>query len=201
MLILFDHGTPRGLARAFSGHTVITAQAKGWDRLNNGALLDAAKNAAVDLLLTTDQRIRYQQNLSGRKIAIVVLAGSTKWSRVRCILKQSFPRYIPRRRAPTPKLKLPLNNLRDYQTEEPQEFSALAEFAYHRPVRPETNLSASYSSGSGCRLRSRSPAAFLSAYFWIQASQFLPAAVSRPVKASAAMSEYAIVTFSLAFLG
>jgi hypothetical protein len=83
MLILFDHGTPRGLARAFSGHTVITAQAKGWDRLNNGALLDAAENAAVDLLLTTDQRIRYQQNLSGRKIAIVVLAGSTKWSRVR----------------------------------------------------------------------------------------------------------------------
>jgi hypothetical protein len=78
MLILFDHGTPRGLVRAFATHTVITAQAKGWDRLNNGALLDAAEDAAVDVLLTTDQRIRYQQNLAGRKIAIVVLAGSTK---------------------------------------------------------------------------------------------------------------------------
>ena len=87
MLILFDHGTPRGLARAFSGHVVITAQSKGWDKLDNGALLKAAEDAAVDLLLTTDQRIRYQQNLAGRKIAIVVLAGSTKWSRVRLHLE------------------------------------------------------------------------------------------------------------------
>jgi hypothetical protein len=83
MLILFDHGAPRGLARAFTGHTVLTAKARGWDRLNNGALLNAAEEAAVDLLLTTDQRIRYQQNLTGRKIAIVVLTGTTKWSRVR----------------------------------------------------------------------------------------------------------------------
>lgn len=83
MLILFDHGAPRGLARALVGHTVITAKARGWDRLNNGALLKAAEAAAIDLLLTTDQRIRYQQNLKGQRIAIVVLAGTTKWSRVR----------------------------------------------------------------------------------------------------------------------
>ena len=83
MLILFDHGTPRGLARALSGHTVITAKARGWDRLSNGALLKAAEEAAFDLLLSTDQGIRYQQNLAGRKIATVVLSGTTKWSRVR----------------------------------------------------------------------------------------------------------------------
>jgi hypothetical protein len=83
MLILFDHGTPRGLARALPGHTVMTAKARGWDRLNNGDLLSVAEEAAFDLLITTDQRIRYQQNLIGRKIAIVVLGGSTKWSRVR----------------------------------------------------------------------------------------------------------------------
>jgi len=47
-------------------HTIITAKARGWDRLNNGDLLKAAEAAAVDLLLTTDQRIRYQQNLTGR---------------------------------------------------------------------------------------------------------------------------------------
>ena len=88
MLILFDHGTPRGLAHALSDHTVITAQARGWDRLDNGALLSAAEEAVVDLLLTTDQRIRYQQNLKGRKIGIVVLAGSTKWSRVRLHLER-----------------------------------------------------------------------------------------------------------------
>lgn len=83
MLILFDHGTPRWLARALPGHTVIAAKARGWDELNNGDLLRVAEEAAFDLLLTTDQRIRYQQNLIGRKIAIVVLGGSTKWSRVR----------------------------------------------------------------------------------------------------------------------
>jgi hypothetical protein len=83
MLILFDHGTPQGLARALPGHTVIAAKARGWDRLNNGELLRVAEEAAFELLLTTDQRIRYQQNLTGRKIAIVVLGGSTRWSRVR----------------------------------------------------------------------------------------------------------------------
>ena len=83
MLVLFDHGAPRGFARALSGHTVITAKARGWDRLKNGELLNAAETAAVDLLLTTGQGIRYQQNLSGRKIAIIVLTGTTKWARVR----------------------------------------------------------------------------------------------------------------------
>jgi len=83
MLILFDHGTPRGLARALPGHTVTEAKARGWDRLNNGDLLKVAEEAAFDLLITTDQRIRYQQNLTGRKIAIIVLSGSSKWSRVR----------------------------------------------------------------------------------------------------------------------
>jgi hypothetical protein len=88
MLILFDHGTPKGLIRALSGHTVITAQARGWDKLNNSALLNAAEEAAVDLLLTTDRRIRYQQNLTGRKIAIVVLTGTTKWSRIKLHLQR-----------------------------------------------------------------------------------------------------------------
>jgi hypothetical protein len=83
MIILFDHGTPKGLADALPGHTIITAQARGWDKLSNGALLNAAEEAVIDLLLTTDRRIRYQQNLAGRRIALVVLTGTTKWSRVR----------------------------------------------------------------------------------------------------------------------
>lgn len=83
MLILFDHATPRGIARGISGHTVITAYEQGWDRLTNGLLLSSAEQANVELLLTPDRGIRYQQNLSGRKIAVVVLTGATKWSRVR----------------------------------------------------------------------------------------------------------------------
>ena len=49
MLILFDHGAPQGVARGLRDHTVITAQARGWDRLTNGALLAAAEEAAVAL--------------------------------------------------------------------------------------------------------------------------------------------------------
>jgi hypothetical protein len=67
---------------ALSAHTVHTAQAKGWDTLSNGALLNAG-DAGFELLLTTDRRIRHQQNLGVRRIAVVVLTGSTKWSRVR----------------------------------------------------------------------------------------------------------------------
>jgi hypothetical protein len=88
MLILFDHGTPKDLIRVLPGHTIITAQSRGWDRPNNGELLNGAERAALDLLLTTDRRIRYQQNLTGRKIAIIVLTGTTKWSRVRLHLER-----------------------------------------------------------------------------------------------------------------
>ena len=83
MRILFDHGTPRGLAQELVAHSVSTAKEIGWEQLSNGNLLKAAEDAAFDILLTTDQRIRYQQNLTGRKIAIVVLAGTSKWSRVK----------------------------------------------------------------------------------------------------------------------
>jgi hypothetical protein len=83
VLVLFDHGTPKGLARALPEHTVHTAQSRGWDTLSNGALLNAAEEAGFELLLTTDRRIRYQQNLGRRRLALVVLTGTTKWSRVR----------------------------------------------------------------------------------------------------------------------
>ena len=58
-------------------------RAQGWDTLSNGELLNAAEEAGFGLLLTTDRRIRYQQNLKMRRIALVVLTGSTKWSGVR----------------------------------------------------------------------------------------------------------------------
>ncbi|MBL8217602.1 MAG: DUF5615 family PIN-like protein [Bryobacterales bacterium] len=78
MRILFDHGTPRSVARWLVGHTVIEALAKGWDRLVNGALLQAAEEDGFDILLTTDKNMKYQQNLKGRKIAIVVLGNSNR---------------------------------------------------------------------------------------------------------------------------
>jgi len=83
MLVLFDNGTPRTLARyLIERHAVTEARARGWDRLENGALLTAAEAAGFDVLVTTDKNIRYQQNLDGRRIAIVVL-GNGRWSVIR----------------------------------------------------------------------------------------------------------------------
>ncbi|HEV3112627.1 MAG TPA: hypothetical protein VGY99_19235 [Candidatus Binataceae bacterium] len=74
MLVLFDHVTPAGIARFLPGHTVTKAKERGWDRLSNGDLLDEAHRAGFDVLLTADKNMRHQQNLSGRKIAIVVVS-------------------------------------------------------------------------------------------------------------------------------
>ena len=82
MLILFDHVTPRGIARFLPGHTVTKAKDRGWDTLTNGDLLAEAEGAGFDVLLTADQNMRYQQNLTGRRIALVVLS-TPQWPRVR----------------------------------------------------------------------------------------------------------------------
>jgi hypothetical protein len=82
MRILFDHGTPSGIARSLADHEVTEAIERGWDRISNGELLIAAEAAGFELLLTTDKNIRYQQNLKGRKIAVVVL-GNSAWRMVR----------------------------------------------------------------------------------------------------------------------
>jgi len=74
MLILFDHVTPKGIARALVRHTVTKAKDRGWDTFSNGDLLAAAEAAGFDVFVTADKNMRYQQNLTGRKIAIVVLS-------------------------------------------------------------------------------------------------------------------------------
>ncbi|HKO04257.1 MAG TPA: hypothetical protein VJW51_05895 [Candidatus Acidoferrales bacterium] len=82
MLVLFDHGTPSGIARALVGHVVVEARERGWDRLSNGDLLNAAEAAGFQVLLTTDKNIQYQQNLAGLRISILVL-GNSQWPVVR----------------------------------------------------------------------------------------------------------------------
>ena len=82
MLVLFDHGTPSGIAPALVGHTVVEARERGWDKVSNGDLLNAAEAAGFQVLLTTDKNIQYQQNLTGRKISVLVLANS-QWPVVR----------------------------------------------------------------------------------------------------------------------
>ncbi|MGD1096943.1 MAG: DUF5615 family PIN-like protein [Bryobacteraceae bacterium] len=82
MKILFDNGTPKPIANALRSHQVSHARKIGWHELKNGELLEAAEQAGYDVLLSTDKNLRYQQNLEGRKIAVVVLS-HPQWPVVR----------------------------------------------------------------------------------------------------------------------
>jgi len=97
MLILFDHSTPAPLRHALKGHIVVEALERGWERFVNGDLLDAAEAAGFELLLTADKNLRYQQNLTGRKIAIVVL-GNAQWP----VLRRHVERVVAAVNAATP---------------------------------------------------------------------------------------------------
>ena len=84
MRIRFDQGTPAPLRHALVGQTVSTAYEMGWAQLENGDLLQAAE-ASFDALVTTDQNLRSQQNLAGRRLAVLVLP-TTSWPKVRAHL-------------------------------------------------------------------------------------------------------------------
>ena len=81
MKIVFDQGVPVPLRSRLVGHGVSTAYELAWSTLKNGELLSAAEKSGYDLLLTTDQKLKYQQNLVRRRISIVVLL-STSWPRI-----------------------------------------------------------------------------------------------------------------------
>ena len=88
MRILFDQGTPAPLRDHLAGHVVETAFELGWSDLENGELLAAAENS-FDLLITTDQNLRYQQNLVGVNLGILVLM-TTSWPRIQRSIPQSL---------------------------------------------------------------------------------------------------------------
>src|SRR5207245_10055548 len=86
MTMLFDQGTPVPLRRALAAHTVSTTHEMGWAALDNGALLDAAE-AAFDAFITTDRNLRHQQNLTGRRLAILVLP-TPSWPKIQAHLAE-----------------------------------------------------------------------------------------------------------------
>lgn len=86
MKILFDQGTPVPLRHALAGHEVQTVFEMGWSELENGTLLRKAEDSFT-LFITTDQQLRYQQNLSERKLAILVLS-TTSWPKMQKFLPQ-----------------------------------------------------------------------------------------------------------------
>lgn len=81
MKILFDQGTPVPLRRTLHPHLVDTAAERQWSQLDNGDLIKKAEDHGYDAMITTDQNIGYQQNLSGRKIRLLVLK-TTSWPKI-----------------------------------------------------------------------------------------------------------------------
>jgi hypothetical protein len=81
MRVLFDQGTPDPLRTYLTMHNVSPAYEKGWSKLRNGDLLTAAERDRYEVLVSTDQSLKYQQNLPARRIGIVVLL-TTSWPRI-----------------------------------------------------------------------------------------------------------------------
>jgi len=102
MLILLDYSTPAPLRYALKGRVVVETVERGWERFANGALLDAAEEAGFELFVTADKNTRYQQNLTSRKISIVVL-GNAQWPSCGDMLKEPLLRGARPLRAATPK--------------------------------------------------------------------------------------------------
>jgi hypothetical protein len=80
MRILFDQGTPAPLRHVLAPHEVSTAFELGWSNLENGDLLREAEGR-FEVFVTTDQDLRYQQNLGGPQLAILVLP-TTNWPEI-----------------------------------------------------------------------------------------------------------------------
>jgi hypothetical protein len=77
MKILFDQGVPLPLRKFFKTDLVKTAFEMGWSELKNGDLIQQAESQ-FDLFVTNDKNLRYQQNLTTRRIAIALLP-TTQW--------------------------------------------------------------------------------------------------------------------------
>jgi len=73
MRILFDECVPWPMHRFLTGHSCTSVSAQGWSGTRNGALLQKAEGE-FDLFITSDQNIRYQQNLAGRLISVLELS-------------------------------------------------------------------------------------------------------------------------------
>ena len=72
MKVLLDHCVPRPLRRHLPGHSVKTAYQMGWALVKNGDLIRAAE-AEFDVMISSDQSLRYQQNLKTRRLALIIL--------------------------------------------------------------------------------------------------------------------------------
>jgi hypothetical protein len=80
--ILLDQNTPLGLRRSLPDYEIVPARGMRWATVENGELIRAAEEAGFAILIACDRNIRYQQNLTGRRIAVIELMSGV-WSIVR----------------------------------------------------------------------------------------------------------------------
>lgn len=85
MRILLDECVPVQIRNALPGHEIITARQMSWGGLANGKLLNETEKAGFDLIIVADKNLRHQQNLTGRKLAILEL-----WTNHRPTLEKHF---------------------------------------------------------------------------------------------------------------
>ena len=86
MRVLLDESVPVQVRAALVGHDVHTVSSLGWKGRENGDLLTAAEQAGFDVLVIADKNLRHQQNLGGRRLALVEL-----WTNHRPTLERHFP--------------------------------------------------------------------------------------------------------------
>jgi hypothetical protein len=87
--VLLDENLDHGLRTLLGQHDVVTVTYMGWTGLKNGELLRIAEDNGIEVLLTGDQTLAYEQNLTGRRLAIVALSAIQL-----PIIKKSLPKII-----------------------------------------------------------------------------------------------------------
>jgi hypothetical protein len=80
--ILLDENIPAALRRLIIGHQVVPAYDMGWAGVSNGNLIVAAEADGFEVLITADRNIRYQQNLTRRRLALIILSTNI-WPTIR----------------------------------------------------------------------------------------------------------------------
>jgi hypothetical protein len=87
--VLLDENLAHRLRKNLGAHEVLTVSFKGWAGVKNGELLRIAEENGIEVFLTGDRTLSYEQNLKGRAIAVVALS-SVEWE----ILKNHLPLII-----------------------------------------------------------------------------------------------------------
>ena len=83
MKVVLDENVPQKLRLLIGDeHSVVTTWYQGWSSFKNGALLDVAEKAGFDLFISADQELSYQQDLQGRKMALLIL-GTNNWDLIK----------------------------------------------------------------------------------------------------------------------